>query len=116
MNTAIINSTLALVFTGGVLSAMHAPDASAADPYLSGPSIMGVQERAVFTGGNFPPNVALRLIVNYPDKTQYKQVVLADGAGSLSYQVALTTAGRYTLVVRDMAGKLLKSTSFSVSQ
>ncbi len=116
MNTAIKNSALAVVLAGGVLATLHAPDSWAADPYLSGPSVMGIQERAVFAGGNFPPNVALRMIVNYPDKTQFKQVVLADGAGSLNYQVALTTAGRYTLVVRDLAGKLLKSTAFVVSQ
>jgi hypothetical protein len=116
MNTAIMNSALALALSASVVTISHIPSAFAAAPYLAGPSIMGLHESAVFNGGNFPPNVALRLIVNYPDKTQYKQVILPDGEGSLSYQVALTTPGRYTLVIRNAAGALLKSVSFVVSK
>ncbi len=89
MNSAIINNALALALSASVLTISHVPPAFAAAPYLAGPSIIGLHERAVFNGGNFPPNVALRLIVNYPDKTQYKQVILPDSEGSLSYQVRL---------------------------
>ena len=114
MNATIKNGLLALCLALGASS--YAPVASAADPYLGGPSIMGSHESAVFRGGNFPPNAGLRLIVVYPDRSQHTQVVFSREDGTLDYQVTLTKAGSYSLAVQDGLGRVLKSVSFTVSQ
>lgn len=81
-----------------------AAGAHAGGPTLSGPSSITLSERAVFSGGNFPPSSALTVVVTDPAGKQSSRAIASSASGTFQYELSAGATGRYEIKVVDGKG------------
>lgn len=79
----------------------------------AGPSMVKVAEAGVFSGREFPPNLAVTIAVRAPDGSEahYSAVTTADG--TLEYSLKPAAAGSYSVRVLSASGKQISTATFN---
>lgn len=90
--------------------------AAAATPFLNGPSLIGRGETAVVSGGNFPPGIAITVMVTQPDGTTTGHSAVVGADGSVRHDLRAGLPGKYRVRVTDSSGRALATATVGFSR
>lgn len=99
----------------GCLLVLASAGANAGSPTLTGPSSLTLSERAVFSGGGFPPNSALTVVVTDPAGKQRTQAVASSASGTFQYELNVSATGKHEIKVLDSKGAALGALTIPVN-
>lgn len=99
-------------FSRGAFLALFATAAIAAEPFIAGPSVVPASETAAFSGGGFTPDATIQVRLSDPNGAQAVKTERVGQDGRLSFVVAASGSGAYTVAVTDLGGVVLASAAF----
>lgn len=103
------------LFAGLALGTLTAL-ASAATPFLNGPSLISRSETAIVSGGNFPAGTAITVMVVQPDGSTTAHSAMVADDGSMRHDLRANLPGKYRVRVTDSSGRALASTVVNFSR